>query len=432
MDRSLVSFSYLLLVQLFVGLIGITTANDPAVPCGVIRTTNRGIQARIFGGTDAYYGQVPWIISLYENGIRVCGGTLISNRFVLTVAHCVEKRRFNKNMKFEYTLLAGDHFSTIKDEFEQTRTAVRIFDNEDYDHVTLENDIALIEVNEPFVLNDHVVPACLPKFDETPFPFSECTASGWGYASSFLRPDTLQILMMPNHPHKHCEIIHHPRENQLSHFTQRMMCAGYLKGGKDTCKGDSGGPLTCIRFNDTGDELFSFSIEEVITGIISWGRSCGLEGTLPVFTRVESYIGWINEIISLPPMVSDDPCTPIGVLYNDRQGDIIKTPGYGETNYAPNLHCLWRYDMSAFSPKRITIVVEDFELEKPHNGSCTQDYLKIYVGAQYDKLVGDYCENMLTEPIVLESARGHLNLKFEFESDFSINAKGFHISFTSE
>lgn len=279
----------------------------------------------------------------------------------------------NNNKKYVYKMLAGDHFTKSVDKFEQTRTAIKIVDHPQYNHVTLENDIALIETDDAFQLNDYVIPACLPEPDETPFPFTPCTASGWGYASSLMRPDTLQTLKMPTHPQKTCETIHHPKPSLMSHFTHHMMCAGYLKGGKDTCKGDSGGPLTCPRTNSTEEG-------EVITGIISWGRSCGIDGTLPVFTRVESYMNWITHVISQPPTVNSDPCQFRGVVVSDKKGDVVKSPGFGQSYYEPNLHCTWRYDMSVYNPKSIEIVVEDFELEQAFGGVCTQDMLKIYVG----------------------------------------------------
>ena len=34
------------------------------------------------------------------------------------------------------------------------------------------------ETDEPFILNDYIRPACLPKQDETPFPFEQCTVFG--------------------------------------------------------------------------------------------------------------------------------------------------------------------------------------------------------------------------------------------------------------
>jgi len=63
-----------------------------------------------------------------------------------------------------------------------------------------------------------------------------------------------------------------------------MMCAGYLSGGKDSCEGDSGGPL----FYKLKSGLYSQ------VGIVSTGMSCAKPNQPGIYTRLASFIKWIE------------------------------------------------------------------------------------------------------------------------------------------
>ena len=58
-----------------------------------------------------------------------------------------------------------------------------------------------------------------------------------------------------------------------------IICAGFLEGGKDSCRGDSGGPLFC-----NGE----------LQGIIGWNDKCAEPGHTGVYTQVCKVIDWIQ------------------------------------------------------------------------------------------------------------------------------------------
>ena len=67
-------------------------------------------------------------------------------------------------------------------------------------------------------------------------------------------------------------------------FTESLMCAGYLEGGKSPCDGDAGGPLVC-----NGE----------LQGIVNWGHGCGKPTFPHMYTRVCDYVDWIENTIRM-------------------------------------------------------------------------------------------------------------------------------------
>ena len=63
-----------------------------------------------------------------------------------------------------------------------------------------------------------------------------------------------------------------------------QLCAGLEQGGKDSCQGDSGGPLVVADARNCPRQI----------GIVSWGANCALEHYYGVYTRVSHYADWIH------------------------------------------------------------------------------------------------------------------------------------------
>lgn len=59
-----------------------------------------------------------------------------------------------------------------------------------------------------------------------------------------------------------------------------MFCAGFTTGGKDSCSGDSGGPIV--------------DSSKVLQGLVSWGNGCAEANYAGVYTRVGQFVDWIN------------------------------------------------------------------------------------------------------------------------------------------
>lgn len=144
-------------------------------------------------------------------------------------------------------------------------------------------DIALIEVNPPFVFNNYVQPIDLPKAGSRATEL--LTLSGWGYVStdrSDIVPDVLQKANLKLLSQLDCFL---QWKYPISAYHHTNLCAGFRSGLPSACKGDSGGPLAVRKGS-----------KATLYGVVSWGMyPCGVPQRPAVFTDVAQFINWIQE-----------------------------------------------------------------------------------------------------------------------------------------
>ncbi|PNF43461.1 hypothetical protein B7P43_G10804 [Cryptotermes secundus] len=73
----------------------------------------------------------------------------------------------------------------------------------------------------------------------------------------------------------------------IEHIPEIFICAGWKKGGFDSCEGDSGGPMVIQR----PDKRW------LLAGVISWGIGCAEPNQPGVYTRISEFREWINQIL---------------------------------------------------------------------------------------------------------------------------------------
>ncbi len=126
----------------------------------------------------AVLGELPWqALIVKEGGVMSCSGALISDRFVLTVAHCVrDVVPTSLVVRLGQMQLSASSQALAPQEI----AVAAVMSHPDFKEGSLFNDVALLMLQRPVAFDQHIGPVCLPSPQSTPAGPSQCLASGWG------------------------------------------------------------------------------------------------------------------------------------------------------------------------------------------------------------------------------------------------------------
>ncbi|XP_055594257.1 serine proteinase stubble-like isoform X4 [Uranotaenia lowii] len=244
-------------------------------------------EPRIVGGTKASFGRWPWQISLRQwrtsTYLHKCGAALLNENWAITAAHCVDNVPPS-----DLLLRLGEYDLALEEEpygYQERRVQI-VASHPQFDPRTFEYDLALLRFYEPVVFQPNIIPVCVPENDEN-FIGRTAFVTGWGrlYEDGPL-PSVLQEVTVPVIENKICEAMYRSA-GYIEHIPHIFICAGWKKGGYDSCEGDSGGPMVIQR----GDKRFQ------LAGVISWGIGCAEANQPGVYTRISEFRDWINQIL---------------------------------------------------------------------------------------------------------------------------------------
>jgi len=228
-----------------------------------------GIKSGIVGGDEAVPHSHPHQVGLFIDDMYFCGGSLISDEYVITAAHCCDGAFFIE-------VVMGAHRIRDNEATQQRQTTYDFATHENWDTNNLANDICWVHLTSKVSLDSNIQTITLQNAGGDPNPGEMVEATGWGRPSDASGgiSDVLREVTVPVLSNEDCDAVY-------SIVNDGHICID-SKGGKGTCNGDSGGPLTSAAGN--------------LVGITSFGAAAGCEAGYPdAFTRVSYFRDWIRE-----------------------------------------------------------------------------------------------------------------------------------------
>ncbi|XP_015920543.2 proclotting enzyme isoform X1 [Parasteatoda tepidariorum] len=230
---------------------------------------------RIVGGKVSLPHEWTWMVALLRRNRFFCGGVIINDWYILTAAHCVLGLKVK-----DLTVRLGEYNFSEKNQHQRDIPIAEIKRHAQFVTLTFQHDIALLKLKRKVEYSKFIGSICLPESSRN-YSDVNATVVGWGTVSfGGAASNILRQVTVPVWSNEKCD-----KTYVLESITDSFMCAGSPENGEDACQGDSGGPLMALNTENRWE----------VIGIVSWGRRCG-DPTYPgVYTRVSTYLDWIQQ-----------------------------------------------------------------------------------------------------------------------------------------
>jgi len=254
-------------------------------------------QGRIIGGEITHVKQYPFYVALWNNGIHICGASILTKDMILTAAHCVYNIVNPSNMEAFFGVSSRDEIlkkQAYGHNIHASRIKTTIL-NPNWDTNSFEGDNAILELEVPIPeWSDFIMPACIHQKDKVSVdgpdlkPGMEVEIVGMGVEEegSSEPSDYLENIAVAMISNSDCN-----KYFGSNWMLKDMICAGHLLGGKDACQGDSGGPLIQTA-------LVEGTPIEWLVGVVSFGVGCARPGLGGAYSSIDYYSQWIADTVN--------------------------------------------------------------------------------------------------------------------------------------
>ncbi|XP_058452892.1 serine protease snake-like [Malaya genurostris] len=215
----------------------------------------------------------------------LCSGALISDRFVLTAAHCGYSTSSGTPVVVR---LGGHNRQDELDNHVEDMDIEQFIKHPQYSARYAYHDIALVKLKDRVSFSNVIRPACL--WAEQNMNFTSATAIGfqlteYGSKSSYvLQKENLDVVFNAK-----CEMFYNGSRKFPTGLSEQQYCMTSTGNRKDNCQGYSGGPVQVLT--DAQNCIYH------VIAFTSFGLICGAGNAPTVYSNVPSYIDWIEETV---------------------------------------------------------------------------------------------------------------------------------------